>query len=146
MLEISALKEKTLVELQEIAKKAGAKKYSHLKKLDLVYLILDIQASTPSKVVKPTTPNTENKPKRKRLVKKVPVVKTPVVETPENKETNEVKAETTATVEKPQIKKPVHANQKKPVHANQKKQVQASLDLKENTSKPAEAVTTAKAP
>ncbi|MBG7629303.1 MAG: transcription termination factor Rho [Bacteroidetes bacterium] len=144
MLEISALKEKTLVELQEIAKKAGAKKYSHLKKLDLVYLILDIQASTPSKVVKPTTPNTENKPKRKRLVKKVPVVKTPVVETPENKETNEVKAETTATVEKPQIKKPVHANQKKPVHANQKKQVQASLDLKENTSKPAEPVTIAK--
>ena len=149
MLEISALKEKTLVELQEIAKKAGAKKYSHLKKLDLVYLILDIQASTPSKVVKPTTPNTENKPKRKRLVKKVPVVKTPVVEAPvvettENKVTSEVTTETAATVEKPQIKKPVHANQKKPVHANQKKQVQASLDLKENTSKSAEPVTAAK--
>jgi len=149
MLEISALKEKTLVELQEIAKTAGAKKYSHLKKLDLVYLILDIQASTPSKVAKPATPSTENKPKRKRLVKKVAVAKPQpsVVETTENKETNEVKTEAVETVEaveKPQIKKPVHANQKKPVHANQKKKAPVSVEPKENTSQPAEAVAIAK--
>jgi transcription termination factor Rho len=71
MYEISQLKEKTLVELQEIAKTIGAKKYSHLKKLDLIYLILDIQAAAPSKVVKKNTPSLENKPKRKRIVKKV---------------------------------------------------------------------------
>ncbi len=70
MFEISQLKEKTLVELQEIAKTIGAKKYSHLKKLDLVYLILDIQAAAPSKVVKKNTTSVENKPKRKRIVKK----------------------------------------------------------------------------
>jgi transcription termination factor Rho len=70
MFEISQLKEKTLVELQEIAKTIGAKKYSHLKKLDLVYLILDIQAAAPSKVVKNNTTSLENKPKRKRIVKK----------------------------------------------------------------------------
>jgi transcription termination factor Rho len=52
MFEISKLKDKTLVELQEIAKTIGAKKYSQLNKLDLVYLILDIQASVPTNVNK----------------------------------------------------------------------------------------------
>jgi transcription termination factor Rho len=69
MFEISQLKEKTLVELQNIAKTIGAKKYSHLKKMDLIYLILDTQAANPSKTLKKdNTP--ENKPKRKRIVKK----------------------------------------------------------------------------
>ena len=70
MFEISQLKEKTLVELQEIAKTIGAKKYSQLKKLDLVYLILDIQASNPSKITKKEPTPSDNKPKRKRIVKK----------------------------------------------------------------------------
>ncbi len=70
MFEISQLKEKTLVELQEIAKTIGAKKYSQLKKLDLVYLILDIQASNPSKITKKESTPSDNKPKRRRIVKK----------------------------------------------------------------------------
>ncbi len=70
MFEISQLKEKTLVELQEIAKTIGAKKYSHLKKLDLVYLILDLQATAPTKVIKKDTTSLDNKPKRKRIIKK----------------------------------------------------------------------------
>ena len=41
MFEISELKAKTLVELQEIAKNIGLSKTSQLKKLDLVYQILD---------------------------------------------------------------------------------------------------------
>ncbi len=69
MFEISQLKEKTLLELQEIAKSIGAKKYSQLKKLDLVYAILDIQAATPVKVTQNDSDN-ENKTKRKRIVKK----------------------------------------------------------------------------
>ena len=44
MFEISELKAKTLVELQQIAKSIGSTKTSQLKKLDLVYQILDIQA------------------------------------------------------------------------------------------------------
>ena len=66
MFEISQLKEKTLVELQEIAKSIGAKKYSQLKKLDLVYLILDIQASSPTKVTLKDPSSNEGKPRRKR--------------------------------------------------------------------------------
>ena len=46
MFEISQLKEKTLVELQAIAKEIGLKKTSQLKKLELVYQILDAQAAT----------------------------------------------------------------------------------------------------
>ena len=48
MFEISQLKAKTLVELQEIAKTLGVAKFRQLKKLDLVYQILDFQASNPA--------------------------------------------------------------------------------------------------
>ena len=67
MFEISELKAKTLVELQEIAKKIGLSKISQLKKLDLVYQILDTQAANLANQEKPKSP----KPKRKRVVKKV---------------------------------------------------------------------------
>ena len=48
MFEISELKAKTLAELQEIAKSIGISKTSQLKKQDLVYQIIDIQAANPS--------------------------------------------------------------------------------------------------
>ncbi|NND53322.1 MAG: transcription termination factor Rho [Flavobacteriaceae bacterium] len=47
MFEISQLKEKKLPELQEIAKQLNISKYRSLKKLDLVYQILDHQAANP---------------------------------------------------------------------------------------------------
>lgn len=49
MFEISALKAKKLPELQEIAKNLNVPKFRYLKKLDLVYQILDVQASNPKK-------------------------------------------------------------------------------------------------
>ena len=48
MFEISQLKEKKLTELQEIAKQLNISKFRSLKKLDLVYKILDYQAANPS--------------------------------------------------------------------------------------------------
>ena len=73
MFEISELKAKTLADLQQIAKSIGLTKTSQLKKLDLVYQILDIQAATPIKEEKRSeNPKPRvNKPKRKRVVKKV---------------------------------------------------------------------------
>ncbi|MBG6131035.1 transcription termination factor Rho [Aquimarina sp. EL_43] len=50
MLEISELKAKKLPELQEIAKNLNVPKFRTLKKLDLVYQILDYQATNPNKV------------------------------------------------------------------------------------------------
>ena len=54
MYEIATLKEKKLADLQEIAKKLGLKKTSALKKLDLIYQIIDyVSANPPEKVASP---------------------------------------------------------------------------------------------
>ncbi|HUH46168.1 MAG TPA: Rho termination factor N-terminal domain-containing protein, partial [Arenibacter sp.] len=78
MFEISDLKSKKLPELQEIAKGLNVAKFKTLKKLDLVYQILDVQASNPKIVqdVLPTTTLTKDapKPKRSRIVKDKPQV------------------------------------------------------------------------
>ncbi|WP_431158859.1 transcription termination factor Rho [Winogradskyella poriferorum] len=50
MFEISQLKAKKLPELQDIAKQLNVPKYRSLKKLDLVYQILDYQAANPEAV------------------------------------------------------------------------------------------------
>ena len=50
MFEISQLKAKKLPELQDLAKKLSVPKYRSLKKLDLVYQILDYQAANPEEV------------------------------------------------------------------------------------------------
>ncbi|WP_047545474.1 transcription termination factor Rho [Psychroserpens sp. Hel_I_66] len=52
MFEISELKAKKLPELQDIAQKLNVPKYRTLKKLDLVYQILDFQAANPEVVKK----------------------------------------------------------------------------------------------
>ncbi len=139
MFEISELKAKTLVELQEIAKTIGLKRTSQLKKLDLVYQILDTQASNLASQDKPKPA----KPKRKRVVKKTPAEKSkeatttsatekkdpPKKEQPKKKEIKQEtatadkktppskatpqKEETTETKreEKKEEKKPVNTNQ-----------------------------------
>jgi len=66
MFEISKLKEKKLSELQEIANELKISKYKTLKKLDLVYKILDHQASNPDeKEVEKTEKRQSSKPKFK---------------------------------------------------------------------------------
>ncbi|HEY9221256.1 MAG TPA: transcription termination factor Rho [Lutibacter sp.] len=76
MFEISELKDKSLLELQEIAKTVGAKKFSQLKKLELVYLILDIQAAVPQAPAINETLSDDDKPKRKRIILKANSPKT----------------------------------------------------------------------
>ena len=72
MFEISQLKEKKLPELQEIAKELKVSKFSSLKKTDLVYQILDLQAANPT-IVAPTVATVEEKkpqrPRRERISK-----------------------------------------------------------------------------
>ncbi len=50
MFDIETLKQMKLADLQEIAKNLGIKKYYHLKKMELIYKILDFQADYPEKV------------------------------------------------------------------------------------------------
>ena len=70
MFEISDLKAKKLPELQEIAKDLKVPKFKSLKKLDLVYQILDLQATNPKVVAENATKSeekTETKPRRSRV-------------------------------------------------------------------------------
>ena len=113
MFEISELKAKTLADLQQIAKSIGLTKTSQLKKLDLVYQILDIQAATPMKKEKsPENPNSRViKPKRKRVVKKVVSEESIAKEiTKPTSEILEEKSNLDSNIsEEKQVKKPVHS-------------------------------------
>ncbi|WP_282071588.1 transcription termination factor Rho [Polaribacter atrinae] len=113
MFEISELKAKTLADLQVIAKSIGLSKTSQLKKLDLVYQILDTQAANPvdtsSSLVSEVKQKTE-KPKRKRVSKTTDTVKTTTEAKTEQLtlETPEVKVKQEKTVQrKPNPRKPV---------------------------------------
>ena len=75
MFEISELKAKKLPELQDIAKSLNVPKYRTVKKIDLVYQILDHQAANPNKVkgildkTAPAKPTSTENPERKRTVR-----------------------------------------------------------------------------
>ena len=109
MFEISQLKEKKLSDLQEIAKKLNVPKYRSLKKLDLVYQILDQQAADPKAVKAVVAPaeSTETKPESKPETRKPrqrvqkPVRNTAPAKT-EEKEVTENKVEATEKTETPQ--------------------------------------------
>ena len=133
MFEISELKAKTLAELQVIAKSIGLTKTSQLKKLDLVYQILDTQAANPSSSKK-TTPTADKtpseKPKRKRVVKKVqpkPIeeVSAPVAVEERKSPSNRPVKKEDPIEKKTEIKKNIEvvaetkdASEQKPVHNN----------------------------
>ncbi len=72
MFEISQLKEKKLAELQEIAKTIKIPKFRTLKKLDLVYKILDVQAESENTSTPPEQQAEKvvaTKPKRARVTR-----------------------------------------------------------------------------
>ncbi|WP_158974094.1 transcription termination factor Rho [Cellulophaga sp. L1A9] len=72
MFEISDLKSKKLPELQEIANGLKVPKYKTLKKLDLVYQILDVQAANPKVVqaaLSNATPEVAEKPKPAKVLR-----------------------------------------------------------------------------
>ncbi|WP_435623102.1 transcription termination factor Rho [Flagellimonas sp.] len=99
MFEISDLKAKKLPELQEIAKDLKVPKFKSLKKLDLVYQILDLQASNPKAVAEnapKSEEKTEAKPKRARVSREKKEEKqetsSDASATPESKEKREEKA------------------------------------------------------
>lgn len=98
MFEISDLKSKKLPELQEIAKGLNVAKFKTLKKLDLVYQILDVQASNPKIVEARTEKSTEEdkpapKPKRSRIVKAKPQAQETKSPAPKKDESKDTKAD-----------------------------------------------------
>ncbi len=133
MFEISQLKAKKLVDLQEIAKTIGLKKISQLKKLDLVHKILETQTSykvEQEKEEQPKKTETEKEPrKRSRIVKDNKPASRTAEETSENitpKETSETQKEPTPTpskqdekVEKNENAKPSHKKQNEHSNTNE---------------------------
>ena len=101
MYEIATLKTKKLPELQEIAKKIGVKRIAGLKKLDLIYQIVDFIASKPEEETSPP-------PKNKK------------VDTAEKPSTEKKIALKVLPVQKPKPKnKPDHSGGKKPHQKNE---------------------------
>tara|TARA_R110002049_G_scaffold84406_4_gene214778 strand:+ start:1079 stop:2737 length:1659 start_codon:yes stop_codon:yes gene_type:complete len=95
MLEISELKAKKLPELQELAKKLNVPKYRTLKKLDLVYQILDYQAANPKaiKAVVPEDATTSSEPSKapdtSKSTKKAPQERNQKQRSPRNDNRNQ---------------------------------------------------------
>ena len=155
MFEISQLKEKKLADLQEIAKTLQVPKFRTLKKLDLVYKILDVQAESKEgkpvvdPVVKEQAKETA-KPKRERVqrVKAVRNDKAPVEKQEGVSETtapvsNDVKAVEKPKQEQRERKKPQHKHQeqrehKKPQHKhqNQRKGKDGNKDTRNRYKEP----------
>ena len=126
MFEISELKAKKLAELQEIAKSIGLSKISQVKKLDLVYQILDRQAANPNAAnpniqTEEKTQKTEKteKPRRKRVSKNTE---------PSDNSSSENKADN-------KQEKPNHQQKNNPKRKpQQKKDDNSSVDSKDNKS------------
>ncbi len=91
MFEISKLKEKKLPELQEIAQELKISKFKTLKKLDLVYKILDHQASNPE-TNKKEGPKKEA-PKKEALKKEAPKKEAPKKEATKDNDSNKKHSE-----------------------------------------------------
>jgi len=77
MYEIATLKTKKLPELQEIAKKIGVKRIAGLKKLDLIYQIVDFIASKPDDEATAKPKNNEVKESNQKVTLKVLPVQKP---------------------------------------------------------------------
>ena len=119
MLEISELKAKKLPELQEIAKASGVPKFRSLKKLDLVYKILDHQAANPNAV--------------KAVVKEEKPTPAPKQETQEKKERTPRQPQQKENRPRPQ--KNDNRNQNKPAQKPNHPQQKKSEDTKDNRQK-----------
>ena len=91
MFEISKLKEKKLSDLQQIAEELNISKFKTLKKLDLVYKILDHQADNPE--IKKTTPKQESNPEPRKIAPKQESNPVKKESNPVKKESNPVKKE-----------------------------------------------------
>jgi len=134
MFEISQLKEKKLTDLQEIASKLNVPKYRSLKKLDLVYKILDMQAADPKAVTAVVEPSdsTEKKPEKPQARKPRQRVQKPVKNTSNDnsdKSTKDNKSAEVKTNQSPQQNK----EEKKPVR---KPNPRPSNDNKKEANKP----------
>ncbi|WP_108803965.1 transcription termination factor Rho [Aquimarina sp. Aq107] len=137
MLEISELKAKKLPELQEIAKSLNVPKFRTMKKLDLVYQILDYQAANPNKVKEVITEDSSAKTEKKTekpQSKQAPRQRRPRKTT--NTQNPQVKKDTNPPVEKSSPAKPEPKENTQPVkEAKENKKPQRKQEEKKEDRK-----------
>lgn len=124
MFEISDLKEKKLLDLQEIAQSLGIKKIKTLKKEELIYRIIDFQAENPSLVVKKELlkdkkelTNSIDKQEKTEKIEKKDKKTSPNPEKPHPSPKNKVK-KGNPTVQKSQSKEKETSIKENPVDTN----------------------------
>lgn len=120
MFEISQLKEKKLADLQEIAKKLNVPKFRSLKKLDLVYQILDQQAADPKAVKAAVTPSDSVEPAKNTEEKDTKTAK-PAARKPRQR------------VQKPVRNTPQKTEDKTPTPSDKKEEVPVADSVKTET-------------
>ena len=128
MLEISELKAKKLPELQEIAKASGVPKFRSLKKLDLVYKILDHQAANPN-TVKAVVKEEQQEPAPKKEVQEKKV-HTP--KPPQQRENRPRPQRNENRNQNKPAQKPNHPQQKKTDEVDKSKQPKKEQKPKQN--------------
>ena len=139
MFEISELKAKKLPELQEIAKSLNVPKFRSLKKLDLVYQILDYQAANPAKTKealqeeKAEEKKTEDKPKRPR--KKIGSDKKPGRPKKTEESTSEVKKDIPKKESQDNTPKPENKAPKKEKESNKSEDNSSRSNNRNNNRK-----------
>ena len=124
MFEISQLKAKKLPELQDIAKQLKVPKFRSLKKLDLVYQILDYQAANPGAVKAVATE--EKTPPKEKVADKKPQQRKKRARVEKPKEEKEATKPITAEV----------SDDKKDIRENTKTQQQNSNDNRNDNRQP----------
>ena len=135
MFEISQLKEAKLSDLQDIAQKLNVPKYRSLKKLELVYKILDVQAANPEvvkkDVLKKDAPAETSSPEQKKgqdtSSNPRPKKKRERIQKPTNHPKDQQKMEftdskTEVKEDKKSSDKPTQNNDSKPQHKHKDKQ------------------------
>jgi transcription termination factor Rho len=115
MYEIETLKGKKLPELQEMAKTLGIKRITGLKKMELIYQIIDTVAATPTDENPPKSPKKENTRQTQR-----PRENAKPKANDKAKNGSEDKAQPKAVDNKPEKKEQQHQQQHKQSHHNAK--------------------------
>jgi transcription termination factor Rho len=116
MFEISQLKAKKLPELQDIAKQLKVPKYRSLKKLDLVYQILDYQAANPQAVKAEVEADNKTEPKQKSPRQQAPRAQKKPQDNKDNKPSNSKNEGDSSKKQDTQNKQNSGAQDKKPSH------------------------------
>ncbi|RAV29917.1 transcription termination factor Rho [Sinomicrobium soli] len=147
MFDISDLKAKKLTELQDIAKNLSIPRFRTLKKMDLIYQILDVQAANPKTITESsintpkssdkgeTSPQKEKKTRRTRIKKTAADAPKSQARTPEKNENRGPEKNENKGSEKSVVKTDSTPKKESPKNVPPKKDIQKNTPPKKDVQK-----------